>query len=121
MANVDVIEQDIRRSRRALEANLTELHAKVDAAANWKAHYSAHMGTVLGAALLGGVILGAVTNGKRRSSVGTGAIGQAASRAADALVTVALDAAVAFVGDLIPGFADDFRRSSQRGAEYPRA
>ncbi len=113
--SVEALEQHIRRSRRSLETNLTALQMRAETAADWRTHYRAHVGAAVGAALVGGVVIGAITRGQRASSLRSGPVGQAATRAVDALMATAMAAAVDFVADLIPGFGDEYHARSASG------
>jgi hypothetical protein len=110
--SLEVLERQVRRSRRSLESNLTELQARAETAADWRTHYRTHVSAVVGAALLGGVMIGAFTRGRRASALRTGAVGQVATRIVDALLATAATAAIEVVAELIPGFGREYQAQS---------
>lgn len=62
------IEAHIRSTRDRLESNLQELEHRVKDAADWRVQFSRHPAIFLGAAFLGGVILGKALDGPRRAA-----------------------------------------------------
>ncbi len=63
----DQIERHIKRQRDELEDNFSELERKVKDAFDWRTQFQEHPGTMLGAALIGGALVGALL--PSRSSV----------------------------------------------------
>lgn len=63
----DQIEQHIKRQRDELEDNFSELERKVRDAFDWRTQFQEHPGMMLGAALVGGALVGTLLPG--RSSV----------------------------------------------------
>lgn len=63
----DQIEQHIKRQRDELEDNFSELERKVRDAFDWRTQFQEHPGAMLGAALVGGALMGVLLPG--RSSV----------------------------------------------------
>ncbi len=62
----DQIETHIESKREDLKSNLQELEAKVKTATDWRQYYRNHTGTMVAAALGGGVLLSAML-GQRKS------------------------------------------------------
>jgi hypothetical protein len=56
----DQIEKHIQRQRDELEDNFSELEQKVRDAFDWRTQFQEHPGTMLGAALVGGALIGAL-------------------------------------------------------------
>jgi len=56
----DQIEQHIKRQRDELEDNFSELERKVKDAFDWRTQFHEHPGTMLGVALVGGALVGAL-------------------------------------------------------------
>jgi hypothetical protein len=63
----DEIMNEIEMQRNQLGANLNELESRVRRTADWRAHFDSNPMLMLGAALGGGVLLGAIVNGSRSS------------------------------------------------------
>jgi hypothetical protein len=63
----DQIEKHIQRQRDELEDNFSELERKVRDAFDWRTQFQEHPGMMLGAALVGGALIGAIL--PSRSSV----------------------------------------------------
>jgi hypothetical protein len=57
----DEIEVDIDRARAALQANIEELETRVKDVTNWRSLVRRHPGAMFGAALVGGMLLAALT------------------------------------------------------------
>jgi hypothetical protein len=121
------IETDIDRSRERLGSNLRELERRVDAAIDWREHFCARPFVFVGAAFVGGALLGVVGKQDSRPRV-RGAVGEARARslapgsidaqrqAAElwnsvqgALLGVASTRIKTYLGDLIPGFEEQLR------------
>jgi hypothetical protein len=60
----DQIERHIQRQRNELEDNFSELERKVREAFDWRTQFQEHPGRMLGAALLGGALVGAILPGR---------------------------------------------------------
>lgn len=119
----DQIESDIERKRHELGANLHELEHKVKQIGDWRHHFHNHPVTLLGAAFGGGVLV-ATMLGRSRRDTSTSSAGSPRKQKAldtwdhikDALIGVAATRVTDFVGELVPGFAEEFRtrtRSSE--------
>jgi hypothetical protein len=147
--NPNQIEREIRQERSDLDRNLRELQDKTRALADWREHHRNHPGLFLGLAFGAGMALGLATVpqmkrvgrstlAERDTShdplhpVSAMSSGNAGTRAlarrqvsetwhdiADALLRVASARAVEFVGELIPGFRDQFGRHGHDDREYP--
>jgi hypothetical protein len=53
----DQIANDIDRTRESLQSNLEELETRVKEVADWRSHFRKHPGSMVVAALVGGVLL----------------------------------------------------------------
>lgn len=124
------IEREIRAERQQLGRNLTELEMKAKQLANWRTYYRNNPKLLLGIAVGGGVILGALAgrarHGRRdyaseiavstrppRSRSRTGAqIEDTWQNISDALLGVASAKVMEFVSNVIPGFRDQLDRRS---------
>jgi hypothetical protein len=62
------IERQIAAERSDLGRNLHELEDKAKALTNWRVHYRNHTGAALGLAFGGGLLLGVLMSGDRRTS-----------------------------------------------------
>lgn len=124
---VDQIEHEIGRTRARLGSNLHELGARVDAATDWREYYRASPFMYLSATAAAAGLLGAWTSGRRRPArprpldSGFAAEPRASSTVAaqvldtwdgvqSALVAVAATKITEYIGDLVPGFRDEYRR-----------
>jgi hypothetical protein len=133
--DVSEIERGIRSERLALDRNIRELEERAHAATDWRTHYQAHVGVAVAAAFGSALLLGAMSQRQRAAperpyTAETGRSllrtldpsGRAGHQISDlfgdvvgALISVAGIAAVGFVGELIPGFKDQFEaRAPQR-------
>lgn len=126
------IKAHISDTREDLGANLQELEQKVKAAADWKHHFQTKPMTMLGVAFGGGILLATMMGGRNRrtgprrfvnhaaGSAGevTGRIDHGASRAWDnikgALMGVAATRLTQFVDEVVPGFQDQYKRTSEK-------
>lgn len=127
----DQIEAHIDRTRERLGSNLRELEDKVEAATDWREHFRERPHVFLGAAFIGGMVLASTlrskSTGRPLSGVamnpavrGNGAV-QAQARelwnnVQGALVGVATAQIKDYIGALVPGFDDHYRRAEQRAA-----
>ena len=126
------IEAQIDRTRERLGSNLRELEDKVDAATDWREHFRERPHLFLGAAFIGGVVLASslerTSAGRRLSAVadnpGSGwrmalcrrKHGELWSNVQAALVGVASVRIKEYIGELVPGFDEHYRRAEQRAA-----
>ena len=113
----------IEGTRQALEANFEELETRVKAATDWRHHYEQHALTWVGAALLGGAVLGlsSARPSAHRSGLDSGATPRQRSRMGSAFVGLLDDATGVLLGvaaskiqaviaDVVPGFREEFDR-----------
>ena len=125
----DEIEAHIDRTRDRLGSNLRELEEKVDAATDWRAHYHARPQYFLGGAFAVGMLAAATI--RQRALRGTSEpsnVGQFAfesrgdaprqilevwDNVRGALIAVATTQITRYIGDLIPGFDEHYRRIAQ--------
>ena len=113
------IERHIEKTRDDLGANLHELEYKVKEMTDWRHHFNKHPMTLMGVAFGGGILLAAMAGrtrpaGGRVSSLAP--VSQQRVKGAetwdhikDALMGVAAAHVTDFVGELVPGFADEYR------------
>lgn len=144
--NASQIEREIIAERAELGRNLDVLETKARDFTDWRTHYRNHPGTFLGAAVGVGVVLGALSHG-RRTSFGyvnyahpperreprkplaerfRGPKGrrlvESWGHLTDALLAVATAKAVDVVSNYLPGFSDEYRRqASEYGDPASRA
>jgi hypothetical protein len=129
----DQIERHIQETRNDLDDNLNELGDKVKKAVDWRAQFEERPGTMLGLAFAGGIILSALSSGRRsRSTYGGGwqparkhvwtpsvpsstpstskpsETRQSVEALAGALIGVAMNRASRFIDSLVPGFEREF-------------
>jgi len=125
------IEAHIDRTRERLGSNLRELEDKVEAATDWREHFRERPHVFLGAAFIGGVVLASAL---KSSSAGGPPSGVAVNPAVrghgsvqtqarelwnnvqGALIGVATAQLKDYIGELVPGFDDHYRRAEQRAA-----
>jgi len=127
----DQIEAHIDRTRERLGSNLRELEDKVEAATDWREHFRERPHVFLGAVFIGGLVLASALKsksaGRPRSGVAVnpvvGGHGSVQAQARElwnniqaALVGVATAQIKDYIGDLVPGFDDHYRRAEQRAA-----
>ena len=111
------IESDIERKRDELGANLNELEHKVKQIGDWRHHFDNHPMTLIGAAFGGGMLLATMLGKSRRDVSSTYSATSPRKQKAldtwdhikDALIGVAATRVTDFVGELVPGFAEEFR------------
>ena len=133
----DQIETHIERTRDKLGSNIHELEQKVKSAADWKQHFRKNPMTMMGAALGGGVLLAVMLGGgKRRRSyrsyaeprsdtphTGTDRQKHNALETWDnikgALIGVAATRFKDFVGEMVPGFNEQFQRTQSHKSIPP--
>ena len=126
------IEAQIDRTRERLGSNLRELEDKVDAATDWREHFRERPHLFLGAAFIGGVVLASAAQAQVRRSRTIGGCTQPAPSSGNgsvqaqalelwnnvqaALVGVASAKIKEYIGELVPGFDEQYRRAEQRSA-----
>jgi Protein of unknown function (DUF3618) len=125
------IEAHIDRTRERLGSNLRELEDKVEAATDWREHFRERPHVFLGAALIGGMVLASALRtrsaGRPLSVAGVnpaaGGRGSAQAHAREllnnvqgALISVATAKIKDYIGEMIPGFDEHYRRAEQRAA-----
>ena len=125
------IEAQIDRTRGRLRSNLKELEGKVDAATDWREHFRERPHVFLGAAFIGGLVLATALKPKTAlrtlSAVaahpGVGGNGSVQAQASElwnniqgALAGVASARIKEYLGELVPGFDEHYRRTEQRAA-----
>ncbi len=125
------IEAHIDRTRERLGSHLRELEDKVEAATDWREHFRERPHVFLGGAFIGGMVLASALRSKsagRPMSAGAmnpavrghGSV-QAQARelwnnVQGALIGVATAQLKDYIGELVPGFDDHYRRAEQRAA-----
>jgi hypothetical protein len=125
------IEAQIDRTRERLGSNLRELEDKVDAATDWREYFRERPHLFLGAAFIGGVVLAGALRSKSAGrplsavavNAAVGGNGPVQKQALElwnniqgALVGVASARIKEYIGDLVPGFDEHYRRAEQRAA-----
>jgi hypothetical protein len=132
------IANHIDNTREDLKANVEELGNKVKAVTDWRQQFQKRPGTMIAAALGGGVILAAMLRSDRRNSAGVSWNGPPASTAGGppmtqnkreifdtwntikgALVGVAATKFKGILGDVIPGFKEQLDKAErERAADH---
>jgi hypothetical protein len=125
------IEALIDRTRERLGSNLRELEDQVDAATDWREHFRERPYLFLGAAFIGGVALASAVQPKSAGRApsaaalnprvnGNGSVQAQALELWDnvqaALVGLASAKIKEYIGELVPGFDEHYRRAEQRSA-----
>ena len=122
------IEQHIQTTREDLGSNIRELEDKVKSVTDWRRQFDNNPMTMIGAALGGGVLLSVMMNGRRRprySSPPSDAPHAATDRESrkalqawdnikGALIGVAAAQFKNFVGEVVPGFHEHYRKAEAR-------
>jgi hypothetical protein len=122
----DQIESHIEKTRDDLGANLHELEQKVKEVTDWRYHFRNHPMTLIGAAFGGGILLATMVSRTRNTTNAVPASAPVRHRATetwdvikDALVGVAAARVTDFVGELVPGFADEYASRVRRNPPSP--
>ena len=125
------IEAHIDRTRDRLGSNLRELEEKVEAATDWREHFRQRPHVFLGAAFIGGVVLASALKSKSAGrplsavavnpAVNSHGLAQRQAlqlwnNVRGALLGVATARIKDYIGDLVPGFDDHYRRAEERAA-----
>jgi hypothetical protein len=123
------IEEHIDRTRERLGSHLMELEHKVEAATDWREHFRARSGIFLGAAFIGGATLAIALQGRASRTVADNGEsnrvghdpGSAQAQMLEvwnnlkgALIGVAGARIKDYLGELMPGFDEHYRRAEQR-------
>jgi len=135
----DQIEAYIEDTRDDLGANLRELEQKVKSVTDWREQFRSNPLTMVGVAFGGGILLASVLSGSKRRQRPAG-LSLAASaephlgtdhqkyRALEtwdnikgALIGVAATRFKDFVGDVVPGFHEQYERTEQKVKGIPRS
>ena len=124
------IESNIERTRDELGANLFELEHKVKQLGDWRHHFSNHPLLLIGAAFGGGVLIASMLGPGRGTRLASSVqltprfngssegrpehppgpqVTNAWDHMRDALIGVAATRVTEFLGELVPGFAEEFR------------
>ena len=130
------IEAHIDRTRERLGSNLRELEERVEAATDWREHFRERPQVFVGAAFIGGMVLASALKSKSagrvlpsapssRAGKGAGSVQAQAREVWDnvqgALIGVATAQLKDYIGELVPGFDDHYRRAEQRAAVDDRS
>jgi len=113
------IENHIEKTRDDLGANLHELEYKVKEITDWRHHFNKRPMTLMGVAFGGGILLAALSGRGRPAADGVISLAplrqvrpksvETWEHIKDALMGVAATRITDFVGELVPGFADEYR------------
>jgi hypothetical protein len=125
--NTRQIEREIEAERHDLGRNLNELEMKAHELGDWRTHYRSHPKVLLGIAVTGGMVLGAMTGRRRHapfrpSSDGVDRLPRPQGRLSrqiedtwvtisDALLGLATAKVMAAVSSVVPGFSEHVRHS----------
>ena len=132
------IEAHIENTRADLGSNLLELEQKVKSVTDWKQHFQTAPMTMLGAAFGGGILLATMLGGRRKrrgqrgfynpaprfeSHGGTDHQKHRALETWDnikgALIGVAATRFKDFIGEVVPGFQEQFQRAEEKPKAIP--
>jgi hypothetical protein len=144
--NASQIEREIMAERNELGRNLEVLETRARNLADWRVQYRRHPGIFLGAAAGLGVILGLVSHGRSNGSLGYvsyatperplrpkrsltdrlhGPKGrqlmETIDNAMSALLAVGATKAVDYLSNYLPGFSEEYRRSSEERGRGSRS
>ena len=134
------IEAHIEDTREDLGSNLRELEQKVKSVTDWKQHFQKSPMTLLGVAFGGGIVLATMLGGRksRRGERGFpspvaghefhGGTDHQKHKALEtwdnikgALIGVAATRFKDFVGEVVPGFHEQFQHTEEKGKAIPPA
>jgi hypothetical protein len=128
----DQIERHIEHTRGALGSNLEELEHKVKSVTDWKQHFQSNPMTMLGAAFGGGILLATMLGGRKHKRGGVRSISATGSEPhagtehqkhkaletwdniKGALIGVAATRFKDFVGEVVPGFHEQFQHTEEK-------
>lgn len=123
------IEAHIDRTRERLGSHLMELEHKVEAATDWREHFRARPRVFLGAAFVGGATLAVALHARSQRPVSDDAgirhfaddpssaraqVLELWNNLKGALIGVASTRVRDYLGELLPGFDEHYRRAEQR-------
>jgi Protein of unknown function (DUF3618) len=126
------IEAHIEDTREDLGSNLHELERKVKSVTDWKQHFQTNPMTMLGVAFGGGILLATMLGGhkkRHREGFASLATGSEPRRGTDhqkhkaletwdnikgALIGVAAKRFKDFVGEVVPGFHEQFQHTEEK-------
>ena len=127
------IEAHIENTRADLGSNLQELEQKVKSVTDWKQHFQQNPMTLLGAAFGGGILLATMLGGRKKRRQERGFYGPSPDREPHAgtdhqkhkaletwdnikgaLIGVAATRFKDFVGDVVPGFQEQFQGTEEK-------
>ena len=127
------IEALIENTRADLGSNLQELEQKVKSVTDWKQHFQTNPMTLLGVAFGGGIIVAALLGGRKNRHGDRGSYSPAPGRELQigtdhqkhraletwdnikgALIGVAAMRFKDFVGEIVPGFHEEFQRTEEK-------
>ncbi len=129
----DQIEAHIENVRGDLGSNLHEMERKVKSVTNWKQHFQNNPMTMLGAAFGGGILMATMLGGRKSRRGDRGFSSRAAgsephagtdhqkNKALEtwdnikgALIGVAATRFKDFVGEVVPGFHEEFQKTEEK-------
>jgi len=128
------IEAHIEDTRADLDSNLHELEQKVKSVTDWKQHFRTYPMTLLGVAFGGGILLATMLGGRKRSRRGERGFSRLATGSEPhagtdhqkhqaletwdnikgSLIGVAATRFKDFVGEVVPGFHEQFQRTEEK-------
>ena len=127
------IEAHIETTRAELGSNLQELEQKVKSVTDWKHHFQKNPMTLLGVAFGGGILLANMLGGRKNSRRARGVYNSSVESQPHAAVDSSKDKAIElwddikgaligvaaarfkdFVGEVVPGFSEQFRRTEKK-------
>jgi ribosome-associated protein YbcJ (S4-like RNA binding protein) len=130
--NSNQIEREIRAERGQLGRNLNDLQSKVEEVTDWRAHFNKRPITMIGAALGGGLLLASMTGGRskrrrhyaeartngenehrRGTEIQKGKALETVDSIKGALIGVAANTFQNFLGQVVPGFREQFEKTTQ--------
>ena len=123
----DQIAARIERTRANLGANLQELEGKVKSATDWRQHFQKNPMTLIAVAFGGGVVLGRMATGRKPSRLMSSKMSESSptvqhaapdrqtqqvldtwDHIKGALIGVAAARFQSFIGEMVPGFQEQF-------------